>query len=366
MKSEKILVSQLDFDPENPRFLGAETSDEAAIKRMMEQENLDELVGSIGNQGFFPGEPLLVARHPVDPGRYIVVEGNRRLAALRALSGTIPKNQLTNSITQLVNQAQNKPTEVDCFVFEKRTEILKYLGFRHISGPKRWDPLAKARYLSDLIRSFYSNLKLDEQLKAVARDIGSRHDYVAQLLTALALYDRARSKNFYDLQRVDEPDVKFSLLSTALSYSNIVTFLNLEGRGEVDINAINDNHAKELFSWMFAQDQSGVTVLGESRELKRLAAIVSSPRAITELRKTQSLEKAYMFTSGPAEAFSRLLGEIESNIASSIRLLDGDFDPDEGHLASAERININAENLVILIQKSIKRGKRASQLEAVN
>ena len=356
----------LDFDPENPRFLGAQTSEDDAIERMMEQENLDELVGSIGNQGFFPGEPLLVSRNPNAPNRYIVVEGNRRLAALRALSGAIPINKLTNSVAQLVSQAQHKPTEVDCFVFQERRDILKYLGFRHISGPKRWDPLAKARYLSDLIQNFYGELGLDEQLRAVARDIGSRHDYVAQLLTALNLYDRAKRMNFYDLQRVGANDVSFSLLSTALSYTNIVLFLNLASRVAVNVDNINDSHAKELLGWMFAQNQTGDTVLGESRELKRLAAVVASPRAVAELRKTESLEQAYVFTSGPAEAFNKLLGEIESNIASSIGLLAGDFYPDEGHLSSAERINGNSENLVLLIQKGIKRGKRAGTLESAN
>ncbi len=366
MQPEKISLTLLDFDPENPRFLAAEISNDDAIQRMMEQENLDELVGSIGNQGFFPGEPLLVLRNPNAPDRYIVVEGNRRLAALRALSGAIPRNQLTNSVAQLVSQAQNKPTEVDCFVFQARRDILKYLGFRHISGPKRWDPLAKARYLADLIRSFYYDLAIDAQLKAVARDIGSKTDYVAKLLTALNLYDRAKTKNFYGLQRVNENDVKFSLLTTALSYSNIVAFLNLSSPSVINISQVDDARVKELLGWMFAQDQSGDTVLGESRELKRLAAIVASPRAVAELKKTLSLEQAYVFTSGPAEAFNKLLGEIEANIASSIGLLAGDFYPDEGHLSSAKRILDNSENLGFLIQKAIARGKREIQQEAAN
>lgn len=354
----------LDLDPENPRFLGAQTSEDDAIKRMMEQENLDELVGSIGNQGFFPGEPLLVSRNPNAPNRYIVVEGNRRLAALRALSGAIPINKLTNSVAQLVSQAQHKPTEVDCFVFQERRDILRYLGFRHISGPKRWDPLAKARYLADLIRNFYSELALDAQLRAVARDIGSRRDYVAQLLTALNLYERAKQTDFYGLQRVDEGDVSFSLLSTALSYSNIVSFLNLPSRDVVEVDGVNDVHAKELLSWMFAQNENGATVLGESRQLKRLAAVVGSHSAIAKLRESKSLDEAYVFTSGPSETLGKLLTEIESNIANSIDLLlGGAFCPDQSHLSSTQRITGNIDILSFQIQNAITRSKRASHKE---
>lgn len=362
-------IELLDFDPENPRFFDvvsdAPSSDEKSIVRMMEEENLDELVGSIGNQGFFPGEPLLVAPNSQRPGRYIVVEGNRRLAALRALRGLIPRENLTQTIVDAVEKAQFKPAEVDCFLFPQRRDILKYLGFRHISGPRRWEPLSKARYLADLIRNFYQTLSQEEQLLAVARDIGSRRSYVAQLLTALNLYDRAKAARFYGLQRVGEEDISFSLLSTALSYSNIVTFLNLPSRDSINVDTVDDDHAKELLAWMFAQDQRGETVLGESRRLKILAAVVASPRAVVELRNNNNLDQAYVFTSGPTETFTKLLAGIESSIADSIGLLGGDVESNTSHVAQADRIVDNAENLQLLIQKAVNsKGKRARHAAA--
>lgn len=366
LKPTRIPIAQLDFDPENPRFYdGTRTHqiEDESIKRMMEQENIDELVSSIGNQGFFPGEPLLVAPDPHgQPGRYIVVEGNRRLAALRVLNGMVPRTLLTKSLSDAVATASEKPDAVECFQFPTRKEVLKYLGFRHISGPRRWEPLSKARYLADLIRNFYAHLDLEAQLRAVAKDIGSRRDYVAQLLTALNLYDRARHARFYDLQRVEESDISFSLLSTALSYTNIVTFLNLPRRDAVSVDAVNDAHAKELLSWMFAQNERGETVLGESRRLKQLSAVVGSERAVTELRKHHDLDQAYVYTSGPTEAFHKLLASIESDLASSIGLLGGDMEPDTAQLSTIERILDQAENLQLLVQKAIKQREKRSRL----
>jgi hypothetical protein len=361
-------IDLLDFDPDNPRFFdggnGAQP-DDAAIKRMMELENIDELVGSIGNQGFFAGEPLLVAPNPQVSGRYIVVEGNRRLAALRVLSGKVPAPLLTNTLADAVAQAKEKPTEVECFLFPQRRDVLKYLGFRHISGPRRWEPLSKARYLADLIRNFYAKLSPEDQLRAVAKDIGSRRDYVAQLLTALNLYDRARKAKFYDLQRVGEDDISFSLLTTALSYTNIVKFLNLPSRDAVSVDTVNDAHTKELLSWMFAQDQNGDTVMGESRRLKYMAAVVGSDRAVTELRKSGDLDQAYVFTSGPSVTFTKLLNTIESDLVKCISLLGGDAEPDAAHEALAGRISEQADNLQILVQKAIRqREKRARMAES--
>ncbi|MBF5007976.1 ParB N-terminal domain-containing protein, partial [Diaphorobacter caeni] len=314
-------VSDLDFDPDNPRFFdstGHDNGEDNAIRRMIEEENLEELVGSIGNQGFFPGEPLLVTPNPLSPARFIVVEGNRRLAALKVLNNLVNPELLTKSLIDMVGTAKHKPEKVDCFRFPQRRDVLKYLGFRHISGPRRWEPLSKARYLADLINNFYSNLSLDEQLKSVAKDIGSRRDYAAQLLTALSIYDRAKQKNFYGLQRVREEDINFSLLSTALSYGNILKHLNLPSREVVEVNSINDEHARELFSWMFAQTDNGDTVLGESRRLKTLAAVLGSDRATVELRTSNDLDHAYRFSAGPAEAFSQLLATVDSSLDQSL------------------------------------------------
>ena len=360
-------VDLLDFDPENPRFFDVSdaggSADADAMRRMLEEENLEELVGSIGQQGFFPGEPLLVTPNPASPGRFIVVEGNRRLAALRVLSATVPS--LPRSLDELRAHAVQRPTAVECIQFPMRRDVLKYLGFRHISGPRRWEPLAKARYLADLIRNFYQSLELEEQLRSVARDIGSRRDYVAQLLTALNLYERARAAQFYGLQRVNESDIGFSLLTTALSYGSIVKFLNLSRRDAVSVESVNDDHAKELLAWMFAQDQRGETVLGESRRLKELAAVVGSGTALVELRKHNNLDQAYVFTSGPGQAFAQRLNSADAAIADCLRLLGASLELDASHAAQVERIIDSSENLLLLILKTItQRNKRPRQLLA--
>jgi hypothetical protein len=304
---------------------------------------------------------LLIAPNPNAPGRFIVVEGNRRLAALRVLNGLIHRDRLTPSLADLVDQADNKPIDtVDCFEFPQRRDVLKYLGFRHISGPRRWEPLSKARYLADLIKNFYPDQEKETQLRAVAKDIGSRRDYVAQLLTTLNLYDRAKHQKFYGLQRVQEEDISFSLLSTALSYTNILRFLNLSSREVVDVSEVNDTHAKELLSWMFAQDQKGETVLGESRRLKTLAAVLASDRATLELREKSNLDQAYLFSDGPNEALNNMMATADSTITNCLHMLSSDVEVDQGHSQIAERILNNAENLQLLVQKAIRRTRTRS------
>ncbi|MGJ4749115.1 ParB N-terminal domain-containing protein, partial [Leptospira sp. SA-E8] len=82
-KSELLPVARLQFDQNNPRFPPkvAQGPVEDLMQRFVRDERLLEVIESIGNHGFFPGEPLLVV--PENGNKYRVVEGNRRLAALK-------------------------------------------------------------------------------------------------------------------------------------------------------------------------------------------------------------------------------------------------------------------------------------------
>ena len=79
-------LERLKFDPQNPRLpehlKGAEDED-AVIEWMLSSGAIVELMGSIGETGYFPGEPLLAVDAP--DGAYYVVEGNRRLTAVKLL-----------------------------------------------------------------------------------------------------------------------------------------------------------------------------------------------------------------------------------------------------------------------------------------
>ena len=125
---------------------------------------------------------------------------------------------------------------------------------------------------------------------------------------------------------------------------------------------VNDEHAKELLGWMFAQDQRGETVLGESRRLKDLAAVVASDRALAELRRNSNLDQSYVFTSGPGEAFAQRLDTAEKAISDCVTLLGESLEPDDHHSRQVARIIDNAENLQLLIHKAVnQRNKRARQ-----
>jgi|ERR1017187_4627137 hypothetical protein len=87
-KPQPIDINSLEFDPENPRTverLGPEAS-QAKIEEFLlgGEMKAGELVPSFIENGYIPYEPLIVKEGRRNDS-FLVVEGNRRLAALRSM-----------------------------------------------------------------------------------------------------------------------------------------------------------------------------------------------------------------------------------------------------------------------------------------
>ena len=176
-----------------------------------------------------------------------------------------------------------------------------------------------------------------EQLRSLARDIGSRSDYVGQLLTALALYIRAEEKKFFKLP-IDADSIEFSYITTALNYKSICTWLGLEDKNDIQMPNLVEKNLKRAFAWMFAKDQQGRTILGESRNLKEMAAIVGSADAIEVLERTSNLSEAYLYTDGPESALNQALELANERLLVVWNMLPGTKPLTRQHLDQADTL----------------------------
>jgi hypothetical protein len=166
---------------------------------------------------------------------------------------------------------------------------------------KPWDPLAKARYLrqmNDRARKTGSPLTY----RSLAKMIGSRADYVRRLLVGLSVFDYIIDNDFFGLRGVEEDDISFSVLTTALSYENIADWTGVD-TDDPDDSDYADENLRQLVDWTFRETPSGRSVVGESRNLKQLAAVVAEPHAVDALRAGVPLEDAAMLTKEANEAF---------------------------------------------------------------
>ncbi|PJF20517.1 MAG: hypothetical protein CUN56_15770, partial [Phototrophicales bacterium] len=140
---------------------------------MVSDWTLDELAQSyLENGGFWLHEALLVVNEELyGATRLVVVEGNRRLAALKYLNDAYQGNPASRKWQEISESAEPPPnlfTEVPYILVNSREKIQAFLGFRHVTGIKQWDADEKAYFIAKLI---------DEQemtYTQVMRQIGSK------------------------------------------------------------------------------------------------------------------------------------------------------------------------------------------------
>lgn len=311
-------VGKLYFDQSNPRLpssLEGATNEEIMLW-MCEDGGIFDLMRSIGEQGYFDGEPLLVTE--VGDSEFTVVEGNRRLAALKLLHDPHLIDYRQRTILSIVADSNAPPDNVPCIVYDTKDDILEYLGYRHVTGIKSWSPLAKARYLHELSDSpRFSRVEEGQKYRQLARVIGSRQDYVKRILAGLKLYDHMENCDFYGIEDLDEESISFSLVTTSLGHPGIVDFLGLSTSQDLEQKELNVDHLEELTRWIFEKKKDGRTRLGESRHFRDLNRVVASEIALNEFRDDRTLQEALLFTDAPAETFRELLRMAKSNLQES-------------------------------------------------
>ncbi|QNE05992.1 hypothetical protein [Croceicoccus marinus] len=316
---EQISVTDLHFDPANPRLPErVNGADPAEVTDFFLLEcNLIELMMSIAEQGYFHGEPLLAV--PASEGAgYTVVEGNRRLASLMLLSGQIEPRSMEKAVSRVLAEAKEKPLSVPCLVFPNREDVLNYLGYRHITGIKEWDALAKARYLFQL-RDRIGGTDHSAAHRTLAKEIGSKSNAVAKTLTGFNILNYAKDAGILRELGLSVDEIPFSLLTTAIGWQNIAEFIGLTDPGDVELTGIDRDQVYELFLWAFYKSDGYRTKIGDSRNFSKFSRIVTYPQALSALRNGASLEEADVLAEGPVEAIRILIQKAISSIEHAQR-----------------------------------------------
>ena len=233
-KTEKVAVERLRLDRANPRLLGdiSAASDEEIIARLYGSADLEELLQSIAANGYMDIEPLVVMVDSDSPDEeLIVLEGNRRLAALLLLRDPDLAGRIATaggpriSAPQIDESKRETLDEVSVYPVANREHARSFIGFKHINGPAKWDAYAKARFAADWYKSGRED---GVDLSAIARAIGDRHDTIKRMVSAIYVLDQARQVDLFDIEDRYTKRFNFSHLYTALSRSQYMEYLGLE------------------------------------------------------------------------------------------------------------------------------------------
>lgn len=292
---EKESVENLELDWQNPRLaefgIKKKTSPTEIFSVLWKNMALEELVTSIVAHGFFDTEPLIIIK---EKGKSVVLEGNRRLAAVMIVRNPELVNYkldpaVLDKITpQLVKRLDTLPV-IDV---KKRQNAWRFIGFKHINGPTGWNSFAKAQHIAQVYREY--GISLDE----IAFQVGDTHKTVQKLFQGLMVIEQAERLKIFNRDDIKKKRLYFSHLYTALQYEGFKKYLSIDEtdvENESPVPAKNKDRLKELLLWLYGSKKQSIEPVIESQnpDLKNLESVVQNREAVAALKSGSSLSAAF-------------------------------------------------------------------------
>lgn len=217
---ERQKVVNLSLDPENIRLEIDNQAQDAIIADLFVNEKAFDILKSIAQYGWLPDETPVVVK---EGHKYLVIEGNRRVASLKAIANpkTLPR-EYQNKVSKLV-EGLSPIVEIEVLVAPNRESTDRYLASKHTVNTRRpWSALRRAYF-------YYAQKE--------------KGDTIESLIEKYPNTDIPKYIRMYEMHRV------------ALSLDNIsvATLKKVENKREFDISTL-----ERLYNYKFAQEQLGI------------------------------------------------------------------------------------------------------------
>lgn len=286
LKVIKVQIDNIYLDPNNPRFWEDSSSktvpdskitgEKVQIRtlQLMDNFEIDNLYMNILRNGFLPLDRIVVREIKEQPGNYVVVEGNRRLTALKKLRKNIDDDLIDEEgIDDNHLQKIKKTTDSLEVLLYKGTELkdISWLlqGIRHISGIRNWGPAQQARLVVDRV----------DNHKMSFTEAGQQFGIGAQKVGRLYRVFKALEQMKIDEEFQTKADNRyFTLFEEVIRDKKVKDWL---GWDQEENKLKNIEHLKMFYSWISPDDEAPDGVenkrrLHDPRQIKMLSAIVDN------------------------------------------------------------------------------------------
>lgn len=327
--SRRFPNDQLRLDLNNPRLQTgsdvAPNNEVDAIRELTDIAALDELITSICTNQYINLEPLIVYSDTGAPP-YTVLEGNRRLAAIRLIQNPALAEELDIKIPEHVSQEVfDSFKEVLVYRVKSPEAAREFIGFKHINGPQRWDAYAKAQYIAN----WYKQEKQSIGVSEIAAKIGDNNNTLRSYIYAILILEQAERENIWSIKdKYIRGRFGFSHLYTALGREEYKQFLGLdEGWSDKpSLEPIKKDflpNLGEVLSYLYGSrsDDRPSLIRSQNPDLKDIGLAIVNSEARIILKNRGSLDQARDALKDPADAFYDTLITVNLKLARAIELL---------------------------------------------
>jgi hypothetical protein len=289
-----VSTSDLFLDPNNPRFSDlaedvrpvppervAETRvQENALRKILSPlYDIKQLKDSISNIGFLRVDRLVVLPLPQE-GTFVVVEGNRRLAAVKSLLNEHNSGEIT--IEQDIRSSlESLPVVVlDSADGGNRDHAARVLqGVRHVARVRDWGPYQQAQLIAIMIEDG----KEPNEIKEV---LGLSMQRLNQLRRGYNALKQMREDS--DFEEYASPRL-FSYFDEALKRPKVREWMQWNAESLCFLDEANRRKFYELIT---GEDQDGQRLpprLSDPKEIRDLGELMEDPVRFRQFLETPTL-----------------------------------------------------------------------------
>lgn len=247
MKPDTVRLDQVYLDPNNPRLevlklepVLAERLTELGVQQTCLEQlrnfGVADLVESIKKSGFCAIDRTVL--RPIDKDKYLVVEGNRRIAALLNLKSEHDRGRVTLPETILKGVL-----EFETLVYQGERQDIAWIvqGFRHApEAVREWEDFSKAKFFAGLEQT-------GKSASVIAKAFSVRpRKKVSELIRSYHGFKQAQDDDDYGDQL--DPNKHFS-------FFNQIIFVRLDLKNWLDWNEEerrfrNTENLNRFLSWV--------------------------------------------------------------------------------------------------------------------
>ena len=352
-------ADKLLFDSNNPRMVEFNNLDDETkiVNALWQNMAVNEIVMSILANGFFENEPMYAI---ADGDNYIVIEGNRRLAAVKAiLNPDIIANDGMKRFRDKITPAirEHLSTELPIVVLETRESAWRLIGFKHVNGAVKWDSLAKAEYIAQVHNTY--NVPLED----IATQIGDSNNTIIRLYQGLMILRQAENKTEFSTEDKFHSRLYFSHLYTAIGYEGYQKFIGID-LSQVSTTPVPDNRLEQLeklMFWLFGSKSRELRPIIKSQnpDLRNLNQVLLDNDSTSMLIATDDFRAAFENSQDGLDLLSNYIMEARVAIEKAqakLNFYDGGDD-----IAHSSMILANQADTLFSSIKALRQQKSSSE-----
>ena len=338
-------INNLYLDPNNYRFVDSEqyklVTEENIFDEKIQQrtrsliegskrENIRDLLDSLKANGYLKVDVIQLKECGSD--RYLVLEGNRRVTALKCLYEDHLKGYSIGKLNPDV--FQNVPAVI--YDDNSREEQLIIMGLKHISGNKKWAPINQAKLIYDYLSQYEDKPEIYTRKETeLCESLGITKQKLRTSQRAYHLINEYKDSDFGD-QFVSE---MYSIFEEIVKKSAIKTWIGWNDR---KLNAENFTNKERLFSWISKTENDegelDEPIITKATDIRDLVTIIDKESALQVMEEYKNISKALQLSGQNDRAtIDKAITNAQESAKTLSRYVDVIQDDDFGEIEVIEK-----------------------------